>query len=230
MGLPDALPRDEIVARAEWLIGKCPKDRYNLVGSNCEHVANWCVTGGYFESLQARRLFMFHAYVSLALTACWRLSGKKSVWLNLMLANSVWGPIGPFLYHTVPYRKWRDILLQWPGYEPQRPTLKVITQLTCSKMPLRLTGLSRPTFAPAGRDLCCRYDRRPGRRGTRPDHVTFTVSRHALRIAGPVVDPIGIGGAVVCNRTGDGPFAPREPQAESHQCIPRMCTRFHPWK
>jgi hypothetical protein len=121
MGLPDPLPRDEIVARAEWLIGKCPKGRYNLVGSNCEHVANWCITGGYFESLQARRLFMVHAYVGLALTLGWRLSGYKSVWLKLMLANSVWGPIGPFLYHTVPYRKWRDILVQWPGYEPQGP-------------------------------------------------------------------------------------------------------------
>ncbi len=35
------LPREEIIRRAESLVGKC-KGGYNLVINNCEHFANWC--------------------------------------------------------------------------------------------------------------------------------------------------------------------------------------------
>jgi len=66
-GLPTALPPDEIVTRAEWLCRHAPAGRYNLVGSNCEHLANWCVTGWYFESLQVRTWFAVEPTLWLAL-------------------------------------------------------------------------------------------------------------------------------------------------------------------
>ena len=61
--LPEAGPRDEILARARFLVefGQLPQ-RYNLPGFNCEHVANWCVVGRYCESHQIRSVFHLKAY------------------------------------------------------------------------------------------------------------------------------------------------------------------------
>ena len=53
--LPSPLPRDQIVAEAERLAEIGFIGKYTLFGSNCEHVANWCVSGNYFESLQTKK-------------------------------------------------------------------------------------------------------------------------------------------------------------------------------
>jgi hypothetical protein len=53
-------PADEswkIVERAEFLLRLQPRLPYNLVGHNCEVIANMCVSGGWTESYQARRYF-----------------------------------------------------------------------------------------------------------------------------------------------------------------------------
>lgn len=56
--LPEAdSSREEIVRRARWLASR-PSQPYNLVGHNCEHVANWCATGYYTESHQTRNMSM----------------------------------------------------------------------------------------------------------------------------------------------------------------------------
>jgi hypothetical protein len=63
------LPADEVVDRAEWLVHQdFPLTFYNLVGTNCEHIATWCATGA-AESLQARRVFMPVGGTALFLTA-----------------------------------------------------------------------------------------------------------------------------------------------------------------
>ncbi len=55
MWLPKADGRDKIVERAEWLLANHPpRWRYNLIGNNREHAANFCVAE-YTESLQVRR-------------------------------------------------------------------------------------------------------------------------------------------------------------------------------
>jgi hypothetical protein len=36
----------------------------NLIGLNCEHIANWCAAGGYCESHQTRNGFALKAYFS----------------------------------------------------------------------------------------------------------------------------------------------------------------------
>lgn len=64
--LPTAVSRGEILARARCLIGYRPVPQpYNLVGFNCEHIANWCVAGGYYESHQTRHVFALKAMVGL---------------------------------------------------------------------------------------------------------------------------------------------------------------------
>jgi hypothetical protein len=114
MGLPSTLPADEIVARAEWLIGKCPPGRYNLVGSNCEHLANWSVTCGYFESLQVRSYIAAKAVVDLAFLV---RRHKLSPHLQLAIAGVlISGWVFPTMYWIVPHQ-WKDVLAQWPGYK-----------------------------------------------------------------------------------------------------------------
>ena len=59
--LPRAVPPDEIIQRAEFLVKCTPPNRYNLLGFNCEMAANWCVCGGYSESHQTRTVFLLSA-------------------------------------------------------------------------------------------------------------------------------------------------------------------------
>jgi Lecithin retinol acyltransferase len=118
MGLPESLSPDEIVRRAEWLADTCPAGRYNLVGSNCEHVANWCITGWYFESLQARRWFALHGLLTALLLLTWRwLSTRAKVFSSAaLLATSV----GTIVHHRAPYRFWKDVIGKWQGDPPPR--------------------------------------------------------------------------------------------------------------
>jgi lecithin:retinol acyltransferase len=58
--LPEADDREKIVARARWLAEQSPelpRQSYNLIGHNCEHIANWCVCG-YTESHQYKRALL----------------------------------------------------------------------------------------------------------------------------------------------------------------------------
>lgn len=56
----------KIIARAEFLLKVQPKLPYNLIGHNCEIVANMCVSGSWTESYQVRRVFGARAYMDLA--------------------------------------------------------------------------------------------------------------------------------------------------------------------
>ena len=112
MRLPGPLPRDQIVARAEWLAVNCPTRRYGLIGSNCKHVANWCVTGGYFESLQARRAIIGTAGVLTIVILAWHWFRLPPWAAGLFAALAV---VGPYKYNMDPYRFWKGILDQWAG-------------------------------------------------------------------------------------------------------------------
>jgi hypothetical protein len=50
---PTALPREECIERAYFLLRTAAPGRYNLFGHNCEHAATWCATG-FPESHQVR--------------------------------------------------------------------------------------------------------------------------------------------------------------------------------
>jgi hypothetical protein len=63
-------PADEpwkIVERAEFLLKLKPSLPYNLIGHNCEIIANMCVSSGWTESYQARRYFTMREVVDVPL-------------------------------------------------------------------------------------------------------------------------------------------------------------------
>ena len=47
----------KVVARAEFLLKLQPRLLYNLIGHNCEIIANMCASGSWSESYQTRRFF-----------------------------------------------------------------------------------------------------------------------------------------------------------------------------
>jgi hypothetical protein len=66
----------QIVARARFLVDASPfPQHYNLIGLNCEHIANWCVVGSYCESHQAR--FGFHLKANLSIAFLIYISMKQ---------------------------------------------------------------------------------------------------------------------------------------------------------
>lgn len=80
--LPAADPPERIVARARWLAdhgAELPPQPYNLIGHNCELVANWCVCG-YTESHQYKRALLAVAYAKAAfyLYVSWRI-GRRTM-------------------------------------------------------------------------------------------------------------------------------------------------------
>jgi hypothetical protein len=81
-----ALPPEEVIDRAEWLVRQPTAGRYNLLGSNCEHLAVWCKTG-VFESSQVRKWFL--------------LPGL--------------GAIAALIYNFLPLGTWKKLLDQYPG-------------------------------------------------------------------------------------------------------------------
>lgn len=114
--LPNPLDSDEIVARAKYLSENCPPGRYSLIGVNCEHVANWCVSG-YFESLQSRKTFLRVSLgiILVAFMLVWK-GIRLPAWLVALSALSA---IGPYKYNSDPYRLFKDVINRWPGYEKQ---------------------------------------------------------------------------------------------------------------
>ncbi len=118
MWLQGPLPPDEIVARAKWLVANCPRGRYNLVGYNCEHIANWCVAGGFLESLQVRRWFMAQGLLLGGAILTWR-KFRPRPWLAVLLG--MLALVAPYVYNLEAFRFWKDIGHRWPGH-PTPPT------------------------------------------------------------------------------------------------------------
>ena len=54
----------KVIARAEFLLKLQPGLPYNLIGHNCEIIANMCASGSWTESYQVRRGFGVRAYTS----------------------------------------------------------------------------------------------------------------------------------------------------------------------
>lgn len=119
--LPDTLPRDEIIKRAEWLLKNYTPGRYNVIGNNCEHMANWCVTGWYSESHQIRKIIWVAATVGAAGWLYAEFRGRKSSaqtripwWVVGLVASNA---AVVFTYNRHIRRFWRDIGRQWDAQE-----------------------------------------------------------------------------------------------------------------
>ncbi len=118
-------PADEswkIVERAEFLLELQPRLPYNLVGHNCEIIANMCVSGGWTESYQARRYFGVRAYMDAALMF-WIGSRSRAKlplpkWVfPLVVAGAVTSMGIKFIYDDQIRRFWNEIRDDWRAHE-----------------------------------------------------------------------------------------------------------------
>jgi hypothetical protein len=107
--LPDRLPREQTVAEAERLAEIGFIGKYTLFGSNCEHVANWCVTGNYFESLQTKRFFAAHAVALEIMMLMSRSKHQTTWWRATCLALLGIGAIAQYQWQRAPYKFWEGI-------------------------------------------------------------------------------------------------------------------------
>jgi HRAS-like suppressor 3 len=114
--LPDSLPPDQIVAEAERLAEIGFAGKYTMFGSNCEHVANWCVTGHYFESLQTKKFFRAHAIALQIMLLLLRWKGPTRWWRVTCWALLLIGAIAQYQRHRAPYKFWDGVEIkpQWP--------------------------------------------------------------------------------------------------------------------
>jgi hypothetical protein len=120
--LPAAVSPEEIVRRAEFLEIEYTPERYNLVGNNCEHAANWCVTGWYSESHQVRSVWAAKAFVGGPIMFAELRRNDRSKALPWVVAAST-----AFTFVTIPMynrhirRFWQDIVLKWDAYDAAHP-------------------------------------------------------------------------------------------------------------
>jgi hypothetical protein len=106
-------PPDRVVERAEWLLANHPAGRYDLIGNNCEHMANFCVNE-YTESPQVRRFFLTKAGVG-ALFLWWYSAAARSRRLPtapIVVANLV-GLLVTVSYNVHIARFWKDVGSKW---------------------------------------------------------------------------------------------------------------------
>jgi hypothetical protein len=62
---PAAAEGWKVVARAEFLLKLQPRLPYNLIGHNCEIIANMCASGSWTESYQTRRFFTVRTAIDI---------------------------------------------------------------------------------------------------------------------------------------------------------------------
>jgi hypothetical protein len=110
------------IARAEFLYRLQPKLRYNVIGYNCEHIANMCVIGNWPESYQVRRIFGAHAYATMGVMF-WlgRRSRAQSPFSGpyrgyfLLSSFVALGAVG--MYNRQIRKFWKEIGPQWQAHE-----------------------------------------------------------------------------------------------------------------
>jgi hypothetical protein len=118
-------PADEpwkIIERAEFLLKLQPRLPYNLIGHNCEIIANMCVSGGWTESYQARKYFTVRTMmdIPLSLWMATRSRAKLPIpkWLVWGLVVGLLVSLGvKFTYDGQIRRLWDEIRDDWQAHE-----------------------------------------------------------------------------------------------------------------
>jgi len=128
--LPAADEPWKIIARAEFLLALQPRLPYNLIGHNCEHIANMCVAGGYTESHQTRFAFGMRGLVSApaGLWASYLIGQKRPLPKGLVAAlvlSAIAGLGSIFIYNHQIKLFWEEVRRPWRAHEQalsrQRP-------------------------------------------------------------------------------------------------------------
>jgi hypothetical protein len=118
-------PADEswkMVERAEFLLKLQPRLPYNLIGHNCEIVANMCVSGGWTESYQARKYFTVRTVTGAALML-WIASRRRAklpipAWVFPVVVAGVLASVAvKFTYDDQIRRFWIEIRDDWQAHE-----------------------------------------------------------------------------------------------------------------
>jgi Lecithin retinol acyltransferase len=112
----------QIIERAEFLLKLQPKLPYNLIGHNCEHMANLCSVNRWAESYQVRRFFAAKLPVSIAtrLGVAWFSRRKRPLpsWLTTV---AIGGAILTFAVKTTCdlgiKKLWDEIRDDWFEHE-----------------------------------------------------------------------------------------------------------------
>jgi hypothetical protein len=112
----------KIIERAEFLLKRQPTLRYNLIGHNCEIIANMCVSGSWTESYQVRRFFGARAAMDFAflLWQSRRDRANKPIpkWVLLLVATGVLVSLGIKFTHDDQIRRfWKEIRDDWRAHE-----------------------------------------------------------------------------------------------------------------
>ena len=119
MWLPKADPPERIVERAEWLLeNHPPRGRYNLIGNNCEHAANFCVAE-YTESLQVRRFLLGKACAETLVMMCTAsVAGtSRSLPRRWILTATLAGALLTISYHLHIRQFWREVGARWRAHD-----------------------------------------------------------------------------------------------------------------
>lgn len=112
----------KVVLRAEFLLKLQSHLTYNLIGHNCEHIANMCVTGGYTESHQVRAMFGVRTLVS-APFMLWlaHIVGRKRPTPRglraAVILSTIVGQSALFIYNREIKRFWDEIRDPWRAHE-----------------------------------------------------------------------------------------------------------------
>jgi hypothetical protein len=118
-------PADEpwqIIERAEFLLKLQPKLPYNLIGHNCEHMANLCSVNRWAESYQVRRFFAAKLPVTIAtqLTISWfnRRNRPLPAWLKAVAIGGVILTVAVKQTYDLGIKKlWDEICDDWFEHE-----------------------------------------------------------------------------------------------------------------
>jgi hypothetical protein len=111
-----------IVARAEFLLSIQPRLPYNVIGHNCEIIANMCASGGWMESYQVRRAFSVRAVMDAVLLLSF--SGRRRTrqplpgWLlPMVVMGTLVNVSAKFTYDSHIRRFWNEICNDWKDHE-----------------------------------------------------------------------------------------------------------------
>ena len=119
-------PADEdrwkIVERAEFLLKLQPKLKYNLIGHNCEVIANMCAVPGWTESYQTRLFFLGRAIMSVGLMAFISMRSRRKLplagWVYPLAILGAAASVGvKFTYDDQIRRFWNEIRDDWRAHE-----------------------------------------------------------------------------------------------------------------
>lgn len=112
----------KVAARAEFLLKLQPRLRYNLIGHNCEIIANMCASGSWSESHQTRRFFTVRTAMDIPLMLYIAIRSRRSMplpgWVVPVVILGVAASVAvKTTYGDQIRRLWNEIRGDWLEHE-----------------------------------------------------------------------------------------------------------------